>query len=81
MRFFVEEEWFYEMLKSKDAVDIRYNETDITHVFVRYKGIVHDPVPLSAARDELRTFSFSCSFECPIIIYRSFISSKFRNDG
>lgn len=57
LRFFVEEEWFYEMLKSKDAVDIRYNETDITHVFVRYKGIVHDPVPLSAARDELRTFS------------------------
>lgn len=58
LRYFVEDEWFYEMLKStqEDKISIRYNETDISHVHVRYKGIVYPPVPLSASRDELRSF-------------------------
>ncbi len=59
LRYFSDEEWFHEMLKSKsdDDIDIRYNDTDVTHIYVRYKGIIHLPVPLSPARDELRSYA------------------------
>lgn len=56
LRYFLNEDWFKELLKAPDPVfEVRYNDTDIERIFVRYKDIIR-VVPLANARDELRSF-------------------------
>lgn len=59
LRFFVydDNEWFLELISAKNPeFEVRYNDTDISRIYVRYKGIIH-VVPLAPVRDELATFA------------------------
>lgn len=56
LRYFVEEDWFLDMIKEKSpTVTIRYQPSDVGHVLVRYKRKLH-VVPLAARREELADF-------------------------
>lgn len=56
LRYFVDEPWFIELLKEKTPVfDVRYDDTDVSCIYVRYKKQIHK-VPLAISRDELRSY-------------------------
>lgn len=56
LRYFVDEPWFIELLKEKTpAFDVRYDDTDVSCIYVRYKKQIHK-VPLAISRDELRSY-------------------------
>lgn len=56
LRFFVNEDWFKELLRaSSPEYEIRYSDTDIGCIYIRYKKMIHK-VPLATSRDELRSF-------------------------
>ncbi len=56
LRYFVDEPWFIELLKEKTSVfDVRYDDTDVSCIYVRYKKQIHK-VPLAISRDELRSY-------------------------
>lgn len=56
LRFFINEDWFKELLRAASPeYEIRYNDTDISCVYIRYKKMIHK-VPLATSRDELRSF-------------------------
>ncbi|MCC8045734.1 MAG: hypothetical protein LIP12_09575 [Clostridiales bacterium] len=52
-----EEDWFTELLKAKNPeYEIRYADTDISRIYVKYKGKLH-AVPLSRSKDQLRGYA------------------------
>lgn len=56
LRFFTDEDWFKELLVAKSPIyEVRYLDTDIRCIYVRYKKVIHK-VPISTSRDELRSF-------------------------
>lgn len=56
LRYFMDEPWFIELLKEKTPVfDVRYDDTDVSCIYVRYKKQIHK-VPLAISRDELRSY-------------------------
>ena len=56
LRYFINEDWFKELLVEKSPVfDVRYDDTDVSCIYVRYKKLIHK-VPLAVSRDELRSY-------------------------
>lgn len=57
LRYFIEEEWFYEMIRAKSPeFEVRYDDQCVGAVYVRYKKEIHK-VPLATKREELESFA------------------------
>ncbi|MDO4324189.1 MAG: hypothetical protein Q4C61_16880 [Lachnospiraceae bacterium] len=56
LRYFVDEEWFLQMIREKAPdYEVRYDDQSVDAVYVRYKKEIHR-VPLAAKREELASF-------------------------